>query len=273
MRQVVSPHRTSPWDEDLAIISSENVHLGLETAGLASRFSAAVVDLLLQLSFLALISLVASWVSAYLPVAERWTMFLLYLGTAVYGLAAFFIFFGYPMMCEMATGQTPGKKWMSLRVMQINGMPVGVWPAVIRNVLRLVDFLPVCYGLGSLVVLLNSNNRRLGDLVAGTVVVRERYAEEERTISIGTAVQNYLEAVLAEPAATAPVTVSQRGGTADLELGEMIVQYLARRDKLSLQVRHRLAHQLVTRAVALHGLPAPSPSQEDVFLEQFVQRK
>ena len=71
-------------------------------------------------------------------------------------------------------GQTPGKRWVGLRVIKEGGYPLGFVDSVIRNVVRLADFLPAYYMLGAIVMFIDPRSRRLGDLAAGTLVVRER---------------------------------------------------------------------------------------------------
>jgi uncharacterized RDD family membrane protein YckC len=93
-------------------------------------------------------------------------------------IAVFLLEWFYPALCEVyLAGATPGKKVMGLRVVNDNGTPVQMAAAMIRNLLRAADFLPVLYGLGLASMLMNRDFKRLGDLVAQTVVV---YQEESR---------------------------------------------------------------------------------------------
>jgi len=94
---------------------------------------------------------------------------------AVYVLVTFAIFWGYYIVFEMAwNGQTPGKRWIGLRVIKVNGYPISLVDSTIRNLVRVVDFLPAYYGLGVIAMFANAQARRLGDFAAGTVVVKER---------------------------------------------------------------------------------------------------
>ena len=95
--------------------------------------------------------------------------------TAVFVLSTFAIFWGYYIVFEMAwNGQTPGKRWIGLRVIKVNGYPISLVDSTIRNLVRVVDFLPAYYGLGVITMFANAQARRLGDFAAGTVVVKER---------------------------------------------------------------------------------------------------
>jgi len=99
-------------------------------------------------------------------------------GIGIYLILIFLIEWFYPVFFEVISdGMTPGKRAMGIRVMHSNGTPIG-WPASItRNLLRFIDFLPLFYVFGFITMMLNRNFQRLGDLVAGTIVV---YREDRR---------------------------------------------------------------------------------------------
>ena len=100
------------------------------------------------------------------------------LGMAVMLIGFFFIEWFYPVLFELRSGATPGKRAMGLWVIQDNGTPVTPAASVIRNLLRAVDFLPLFYGIGLISMLINREFKRLGDLAAGTLVVyRDQPAE------------------------------------------------------------------------------------------------
>ena len=92
-------------------------------------------------------------------------------GMAVMLIGFFFIEWFYPVLFELQSGATPGKKAMGICVIQDNGTPVTPAASVIRNLLRAVDFLPLFYGIGLVSMLINRDFKRLGDLAAGTLVV------------------------------------------------------------------------------------------------------
>ena len=79
-------------------------------------------------------------------------------------------------------GQTPGKRVAGIRVLTTRGEPVTLVHALVRNLMRLVDILPTSYMVGAICILVTRRSQRLGDLAAGTVVVRERHAELPRTL-------------------------------------------------------------------------------------------
>ena len=119
-------------------------------------------------------SLVASFsrLSDQLSNAPKWVY-------AVFLVVLFLIVSGYFAFFEWIwSGQTPGKRWLKLRVIREDGRPVTFWEASVRNLLRSFDMMPApFYSIGLISVFVSSSDQRVGDMVAGTVVVREREAE------------------------------------------------------------------------------------------------
>jgi uncharacterized RDD family membrane protein YckC len=149
--------------ETLRIATPEGVSLEVPLAGVGSRFAALLVDLLLQsLVFVVLIVvLVAAGAGGYAA-------------DAIVAVVVFAMLFGYPVAFELgAGGRTPGKRWSNLRVVCDDGSPVTFRASALRNILRLVDILPGLYLVGTVAIFVTRNNQRLGDLAAGTLVVRE----------------------------------------------------------------------------------------------------
>jgi uncharacterized RDD family membrane protein YckC len=163
-------------DDYLTIDTPENVAFGYDVAGLGSRFLAALVDtfliLILQLIVnFVLLLLVRGLLEELLPDGSDITLWL----TALLSLVAFAFFWGYYIFFEMIwNGQSPGKRWVGLRVIRTDGTPITLTESIIRNLIRLVDFLPMYYGVGVVTMFINDQSRRLGDLAAGTLVVRDQ---------------------------------------------------------------------------------------------------
>ncbi len=140
----------------------EGIHLTLSPAGPMPRMLAWLIDVLIRfiiytITFIALAFLGAS-------------------GMGLASIITFLVEWFYPVYFELfQKGQTPGKKSLNLYVAQDNGCPVTPSASMIRNLLRFVDFLPLFYGFGLASMLMNKRFQRLGDLVAGTVVL---YKEE-----------------------------------------------------------------------------------------------
>lgn len=160
----------------LEIETPEQVAIGFELADLGSRFLAFFIDGILLLLGILGIGGVASIILDNVSVAA----WLANIGAAVLILVIFALFWGYFMIFEgFASGQTPGKRWVRLRVIHDGGYPVTFRGAALRNLVRLVDIqpLPTCL-IGGTTMMFHPRTKRLGDLVAGTVVVRERYRDE-----------------------------------------------------------------------------------------------
>ena len=146
----------------LNIATPEGVTFSVPLAGPFLRSAAYFIDLFALL--------------AALKILGYFTGFLQLLGDAGIGLTIliqFALMEGARMACELFwRGQTPGKKLLGLRVMDERGLKLRPSQVVVRNLLRFVDMLPFFYALGGAVCLFNSRSQRLGDLAAGTVVVR-----------------------------------------------------------------------------------------------------
>jgi uncharacterized RDD family membrane protein YckC len=165
--------------EDILIIETpERVPLHFALASIGNRFLACAVDHLIQwlaLGLILLAGIVLSNISAIQAVfasAPKWV-------SAVMILLLFLVFSSYFAFFEwLWSGQTPGKRWMKLRVIREDGRPITFWEAAVRNLLRVFDMVPPpFYSIGLISVFATSRDQRIGDLVAGTVVVREREAE------------------------------------------------------------------------------------------------
>ena len=154
-------------NEQLSIKTPEQIDLSFQKAGIGSRFYAALIDtgLLVSIAFIGYY-VNRNFISELGDTLGNW------LG-AIGGILVFALFWGYYMVFEVTTnGQSPGKRALGLRVIKDGGYPIGLADSAIRNLVRVVDFLPFFYGAGLLAMLLNSNWKRLGDLAAGTLVVK-----------------------------------------------------------------------------------------------------
>src|SRR2546427_20749 len=152
-------------DTDLVVATPERVSFDYQVAGLGTRAIAQILDLLILTGVLAGLYFAAFAVGAA------------GMNTAAYLIAvvgSFVIIFGYFWTCEAFwSGQTVGKKVFRLRAVGDRGEPMTFVQAGIRNVVRLVDFLPYAYGVGVVVLFINGKGKRLGDLAAGTLVVKD----------------------------------------------------------------------------------------------------
>ena len=103
----------------------------------------------------------------------------------LYLIGVFVVFLGYyPLFEGFWNGRTPGKRAQGLRVVLTDGQPVTVGPVLVRNLVRIVDFLPAYYMIGAITMILSRRSQRLGDLAAGTIVVRERALPAPRPLAL-----------------------------------------------------------------------------------------
>jgi uncharacterized RDD family membrane protein YckC len=168
----------SALDEVLNIDTPENVVFGYQVAGIGSRFLAALVDTALIVLLQGIVNLTLIFVAANV-LGES----LLLLGqsdrlpwlVALFGLVGFAFLWGYYIFFEVLwNGQSPGKRLVGLRTIRREGTPIEVADALIRNLIRIVDFLPFYYGVGVITMFIDGQSRRLGDLAAGSLVVYDR---------------------------------------------------------------------------------------------------
>ncbi len=165
--------------EDILIIETpERVPLHFALASIGNRFLACAIDHAIQVLGIILMviafTLIAnlSDMGGQLTSAPKWLQ-------ATLIVIVFLIFSSYFAFFEWIwNGQTPGKRWLKLRVIREDGRPVTFWEAAVRNLLRSVDMIwPPFYSIGLISVFISGSDQRVGDMVAGTVVVREREAE------------------------------------------------------------------------------------------------
>lgn len=160
-------------EETLIIETPERVPLHFALASIGNRFLACAFDHALQTLAIALLYLIFTLVDfGSLRDAPKWAL-------ALFIIMAFVIWSSYFVIFEWRwNGQTPGKRWLKLRVIREDGRPITFWEAAVRNLLRLFDIMPFpFYSIGLISVFISTRDQRVGDFVAGTVVVRERETE------------------------------------------------------------------------------------------------
>lgn len=232
------------YEDRLRLRTPEGVDLELVLAGMGSRMLAGLFDLATQ----ALLALGYFLLASGIGLDEGLT-------AAGWAIAVFLILFVYDVAFEvLARGRTPGKRIVGLRVMRAGGEPIGLVTSAIRNVLRIVDIMPVGYGVGVVVMFVTKRNQRLGDLVAGSVVVRERLGgrrQEGGSLSIDHLVERHRElAARVDVSAITPKEVAT------------VRQFLDRRDSLAPGAADGLAHELAKRlSPRIGGLPHQTPAE------------
>ncbi len=238
-----------PLDTDVAIETPEHIVFRYRIAGPARRALAQLVDLLVCYGTLAI--LLAVLALAIMGVGGAVTE-LTSLTKAVSGLVLVALFAAqwlYFLLFEGTIGRTPGKAALGLRVVTTSGRPIGVRAAALRNLLRAADLLPTAYLAGFAAMVLSSRFQRIGDLVAGTMVVvptRSRSAEPLH---------------LSPPAEARELATLPDHVTLDAEERAAIELFLRRRASLGHAREHELAEVLAAPLRVRLGCEHPDPSR------------
>ncbi len=232
----------------LAVRTPENVEFEFEPAGLAERALAWAVDAIVSTSALILCGLVAAPFGLVAPG----------LAAALFLVGSFLLQWWYGALFEcFRDGRTPGKSILRLRVIQRNGLRITFAQAVVRNLLRIVDLLPGFYLTGAIAALLDPSMRRLGDMAAGTIVVRERRAPEPTEVVPAAARYNtFLDDPRVRSAARR-VTAPER---------DVMVALGLRRERLPIGVRHALFAELCAHLEARLGVARPPYFSEEKYV-------
>jgi len=230
------------------IRTPENVVFEFELAGVASRALAWLIDLVVMAT---IITVASCAVTAMQVVAGGFAVALL-------SIAVFLVQWWYSALAEWWTGgRTVGKMIVGLRTLDERGLRITFLQAVVRNLVRIVDILPAIYFVGGVSALLDGSGRRLGDLAAGTIVVRERRAPPPAQVVPPT--QRYNTFI------HDPLVVHAARRIAPLEREAMIGLSL-RRERLPLAVRHELFGRLAKHLEARLGVPRPPFFSEEKYV-------
>jgi uncharacterized RDD family membrane protein YckC len=240
--------------DKLIIETPEQIPLEFSLAGVGSRFLALLIDTLIQ--FAAIVMVLVSVLLLFNGVLEivrnswQWAL-------AILILVIFTLNYGYFAVFETIwNGQTPGKRTMSLRVIRDSGRPITAFDALTRNLLRIIDALPALYAIGIISMLSSRQSKRLGDFVAGTVVVHERPLEEGKPTwdtSEGDA---------------RPTHDTTRLSAEEVQL---IEAFLVRRATLDPAISERTARQIADRLAATLQIPAAETQDAARFLEALAR--
>ena len=234
-------------DSELVVATPERVSFDYKVAGLATRGIAQLLDLLILSAVLMALYFSALALEA---IGSDSAAFLV----AVIG--SFLIVFGYFWACEAFwSGQTVGKRVFRLRAVGDRGEPMTFVQAGIRNVVRLVDFLPYAYGVGLVTLFVNGRGKRLGDLAAGTIVVKDSDHVQLWQLPGGMPLPPPAPGMPAGPPPPPPTTYAPApASAAEMELRRLdpglrrfVASYARRRYELPPDLRAQLAGQLMRR--------------------------
>lgn len=265
----------------MSIATPEGVDIELTLAGVGSRFVATFVDQLLQSAVLLALALAGTLAgvgggggggsgggSSELDGGGDDVALA---AVAVTALLLFAVQFGYHVLFEtLASGRTPGKRWTGLRVVTTGGGPVSFLTSVVRNLLRLVDLLPGFYGVAIVSVLASNRNQRLGDMAAGTLVVRERSGG--RTVDRRRLRRKTARSVRLIPGPPSPDIGTWDVASVTAEELATVRRFLERRTTLTPESRSRLARELASRLRPKVVGPSENLHPE-LFLEELATAK
>jgi uncharacterized RDD family membrane protein YckC len=241
-------HTPVTYDDRLAIATPEGVEVELTLANIGSRFIAGGIDFVIQALVIVALALVLQ------PAGDA--------GIAIFSSAMFAVIFFYDVLFEvLGRGKTPGKRWTGLRVVRSGGRPITLVRSALRNILRIVDVLPAFYAVGMVTIFISPRNQRLGDLAAGTHVVRDRHGGRR------------------EPVAPAPPTGADLGAAATWDVSAVsahdvaaVRAFLDRRETLRNPARAEIAAELARRLRPRVG-GAHEELDDEHFLELLVAAK
>jgi uncharacterized RDD family membrane protein YckC len=232
----LSSYQLSP--DQLNIDTPELVSIEMPLAGIGSRFIALLVDYLIWGAGLVVLIVLGI---ALLPALHTFNRISAQWAEAIVIFIVFMVNWGYFTLFEAFwNGRTPGKRVAKIRVIQRSGRSIGLVESMARNLVRYVDQLPFFYAVGVITMFVTRQHQRLGDLAAGTLVVRDR-----------------------EPDTLPAMSIANLSST-DLEVLE---GFFARRLDMSLATRRALAERIASAIRAKSGLEIPVGASVETFLE------
>ena len=242
--------------QKLTIDTPEQTALEYPIAGLGSRFLAILADTAIQvvIGFFVFVvgAIIGFGAAIFGGIGPQWVV-------AIMIFLVFLLNSGYFAVFEIVwNGQTPGKRFAQIRVIKDDGRPIGAYEAVVRNAMRIVDSLPAAYGVGLVSMFLNKKGKRLGDFVAGTVVVHEKTLE---------GVRPYVESPQIDETLP-PVDVT----VVTLDEIHVIEAFLNRRDSLDPAVRTMMSRQICERLANKMNVKVYGWPRTERFLEAVMEQ-
>ncbi|MBD1824872.1 RDD family protein [Cyanobacteria bacterium FACHB-DQ100] len=240
----------------IKIRTPESVELEFTLAGIGNRTIALVVDYLIWgavlIGVLIFWSVLSFQLQRYFPTVDNLELWL----TAIAILISFAVYTGYFVFFEtLWRGQTPGKRYSKIRVIRDDGQPVGAAQAILRALIRPIDD---TFFIGMLLIILTKHEKRLGDLIAGTLVIQEERSIAASTFAVSTEAESLADQLLATQNLNALLP----------DDFAVIREYLQRRSMLAPTARTDLSLKLARQARDLIGMQElPFQMTPDLFLE------
>jgi uncharacterized RDD family membrane protein YckC len=275
-----------PIGDQLNIDTPELVAIELPLAGVGSRFIAILVDYLIWGFVFLILGIAAAIIIPALHffggVSANWAI-------GIFVLIVFLLQWGYFALFEaFGNGRTPGKRVARIRVIHQSGRGINFVEALARNLVRFVDYFPGFYAVGIVAIFLSRRSQRLGDMVAGTLVVRDREVDSphwgesnSRTFTAPTLIAGSPIPQAGSPATgpgswdgpwggpphlrvVLPAPALAKLSASDLEVLE---GFFARRLDMDLATRATLAGRIASALCAKSGLTIPQGTSVETFLE------
>ena len=221
-------------DTTRLVETPEGIELSLRVAGPVVRALAWTIDLGIR-------GIIYSLLAFFLASLGE-------LGYGIFFIAIFVLEWFYPVVFEVyRQGATPGKRIFKIKVLHEWGTPVNWSTAMIRNLLRVVDFLPFFYGFGLITMLVNQDFKRIGDLAAGTIVVYDDENMKVVTLPVESATAMPVSLPLEEQLAIISFAerASQLSPARKLELANIVTSLTNARDEVSVKTLYQLANGLI----------------------------
>jgi uncharacterized RDD family membrane protein YckC len=255
--------------DQLNIDTPELVDIQMPLAGIGSRFIALLVDTLIWFAGILVLVL---FLAIFLPGIATFSESSAEWAFAVVLFIIFLLNWGYFTLFEAFwNGRTPGKRVARIRVIQRSGRAIGLLESMTRNLVRYIDMQPFAlYAVGVIAIFATRQHQRLGDLAAGTLVVRDRVQEAPLWGESGA--RTFTAQIFAPGAPTPephtanslPASGIARLSPTDLEVLE---GFFARRLDMSLPTRYALAERIAAAIRAKSGLEPPAGATVETFLE------
>ncbi|HEY1016371.1 MAG TPA: RDD family protein [Herpetosiphonaceae bacterium] len=233
----------------------EHIEFGYDIAGIGSRFLAALID---HAVFFVVVYGSLSLLITMMDASE--------IVQRTLAVATTLLYCGYYIAFErLWNGQTPGKRLMGLRVVQDAGRPIGMSASLVRNFVRIVDFFPLFYGVGIVAMFMDKRTRRLGDLAAATLVVRDRQRVSLDDLLAATTSRRVASALSSNGQTILPNLETLQPNDVSI-----VQEFLLRRNGLPLDRRQRVAGQLAYALFQRLGYSVPG--DPELFLQQVTDQ-
>jgi len=255
--------------DQLSIETPELVAIQMPLAGIGSRFIALLIDYLIWIPSILIVGKLFSYflpsISAFNKLSEQWAV-------AIYLFLIFLFNWGYFTLFEAFWhGRTPGKRVARIRVIQRSGRAIGLFESMARNLIRYIDMIPwlIPYAVGTVVIFATRDHQRLGDLAAGTLVVRDRIEETPDGMeTTRTFTANLFTPAVPVPEPHTAFTLPDHGVAklSGLDL-QVLESFFSRRLDMPLATRAALAQRIAAAIQAKSGLEPPPGASVETFLE------